>query len=231
MKLLNRRVMPAVILSFALSPAWTGADDSGWSVMSFGGLSLLSDQNATGTALAAEQGTGAGEANGDIDVLLDNGFAAGLELRYNYDSPFSVGIGWEYRSNDSEIRLTDGTALPSGNYASNIFFLNGRYALATASDVWQPWVGAGLTVVQEIDLDSESTSGEQSFSDGGSVGFQLMAGVNRTLSDRWYLSGEIRYSDLRGLSLTSETGGNGRISDLDYPPVTLQLGLGYRFFR
>jgi len=212
-----------LLLSATVPLQSLAADEAGWSVVPYVGLSALSDQSASGTGLAA--------GDSDVDVLLDNGFTGGLSLRYHYDSPWSTEVGWEYHSNDSEIRLADGSSLPAGNYASNIFYLNGRYDLALGSGAWQPWVGAGLTVVQEIDLDSESDTGEVSFSDSGSVGFQLMAGVNRPISDKWYFTGEIRYSDQRSLTLTQEEGGAGVIDDIDYQPFTVQLGLGYRFGR
>ena len=94
---------------------------------------------------------------------------------------------------------------------------------------WQFWVGGGVTVTQEIDLDSESAVGETSFSDSGSMGFQLMAGANRPLGRVWYLTSELRYSDQRDLTLSAEAGGNGEVRGLDYSPLTLQLGIGYRF--
>ena len=197
------------------------AGRAGWSIVPYAGYSILSDQSPT---LAGTEA-----ADGRSSVAVDDGFTAGLGLRYHYDSPWSAEVGWEYRSNDSTITDAEGNALPGGNYASNIFYLNGRYDLPVDTGAWQLWVGGGVTVTQEIDLDSESAAGETSFSDSGSTGFQLMAGANRRLSPHWYLTSELRYSDQRDLTLAAEAGGVGEVTRLDYSPLTLQLGIGYRF--
>lgn len=207
----------ALILPFA-SQANSRA---GWSVVPYVGYSSLGDQQAT----ASDFDTG----DGAIDITVDDGFTAGLSVRYRYDSPLSAEFGWEYRSNDSVITDATGADLPGGNYASNIFYLNGRYNLPLNRGAWQPWVGGGLTWVQEIDLDSETLPAETSYSEGGAAGFQLMAGINRDINERWYLTSELRYSNLQSLTLDQEGGGNGTVSNIDYQPVTLQIGLGYRF--
>jgi len=143
-----------------------------------------------------------GIANGTLDIAVDSGFTAGLGLRYGYEnSRWTSEFGWEYRSNDSSITAADGTVLPSGNYAS--------------------WL-------QEVDLDSESSEGERSFSDSSSVGLQLLAGVDYDLSDQLYFTSEIRYANHTGIDLEEE-GGSGRVTDIDYQPVTLGLGIGWRF--
>lgn len=196
------------------------AAEPGWSVIATVGSSAMSDQNPSLSGTAAD---------GRADLALDSGFAAGLALRYNYESPWSSEVGWEYRSNDALITDASGARLPSGNYASNIFYLNARYNLPVVTGGWQWWVGGGLTVAQEIDLDSESAAGETSFSDGGSTGYQIMAGADRALNDRWYLSTEVRYSSQRNLTLSAEEGATGTVTGLEYTPLTLQLGIGYRF--
>jgi len=91
-----------------------------------------------------------------------------------------------------------------------------------------PWVGGGLTWIQELDLDSEGADGERSFSGSGSVGYQLMAGLDYELSDSLYLTSDLRYTSFSGIDLNEE-GGNGRIVNIDYQPITVGLGLGYRF--
>jgi len=89
-------------------------------------------------------------------------------------------------------------------------------------------VGAGLTWLQEIDLDGESDDVERSFADSGSIGYQLMTGVDVDLTERFYLSGQFRYSGRGGTDLDAE-GEDGRVSSIDYHPVTLGLGEGLRF--
>ncbi len=153
---------------------------------------------------------------------------AGLSVRYNYaDSPWISEFGGEYRSNDANTTVSDNKQLPSGNYASNTFYINGRYVLSKGSRL-TAWIGGGATWIQEVDLDSEDADGERSFSDSGSIGIQALAGVDYELSERLYISSEVRYSSQIGLEL-SEEGGAGRVSGIDYQPVTLGLGIGYRF--
>jgi len=55
-----------------------------------------------------------------------------------------------------------------------------------------------------------------------------MVGADVDLSERFYLSGELRYSSRTGLDLSSE-GVGGRVSGIDHETVTLGLGLGVRF--
>lgn len=209
----------AILLAFAIDAA--AEDRRGLSVVSHLGFSQLADQTAVLSNLDA--------GNGGADVQIDAGFNAGLSLRYHFDSPFSSEFGWEYRSNDSVIVDAAGEALPSGNYASNIFYFNGRYDVSIATGNWQPWLGAGLSIVQEVDIDSESAAGELSFSDGGSIGYQLIAGIDLELAGPWYLTTELRYSDQRDLRLEQEGGGGGVVSGIDYQPFTVQVGIGYRF--
>lgn len=215
------RGVTAALLSFAgcsLLPLQAHAANNAWSVVPYLGLSQLGDQSPSLVDTESSE----------LNVAVDSGFTAGLGLRYDYmNSRWSSEFAWEYRSNDISSTTADGSTLPEGNYASNIFYLNGRYALTEAKR-WTPWVGGGLSWIQEIDLDSEGADSERSFSDSGSVGFQIMAGVDYDISERIYLSSELRYSSQSDLELKEE-GGTGRISDIDYEPITLGLGIGFRF--
>ncbi len=203
-----------------LSPLAIAAGDH-WSLVPHFGLSVLGDQSAD--VVGAD-----GIDDGKSSIAVDQGFTAGLSVRYDYaDSPWISEFGWEYRSNDSRATTAGGLLLPSGNYASNTFYINGRYVLSSGSRL-STWVGGGVTWLQEVDLDSEDAAGERSFSDSGSVGYQAMVGVDYELSSRFYLTGEFRYSNQTGLDL-SEEGGDGSVNGIDYQPVTLGLGVGYRF--
>ncbi len=195
---------------------------TGWSIVPHFGLSQLGDQSGS-FAGAADI------ADGGFDVALDNGFAAGLSVRHDYaGSRWTSEFGWEYRSNDSKITTSDGETLSAGNYASNTFFVNGRYALTEGTAV-TPWVGAGLSVIQEVDLDSEGAGPERSFSDSGEIGVQVMAGADYDITDRFYLTGEIRYTGFSGIDMQEERGNAGQVSNIDYKPLTIGIGLGFRF--
>ena len=192
-----------------------------WSVIPYVGISQLDNQSPS---IAGSDDI----VDGVLDITVDSGFTAGVGVRYDYEnSRWTSEVGWEYRTNDSETVTADGNVLPDGNYASNIFYLNGRYSLNDGNR-WTPWIGGGLTWIQEVDLDSEDADGERSFSDSGSVGIQVMAGVDYNFSDRFYLTSELRYMSLSSFDLEEEAG-NGRVTNIDYQPVTLGLGVGIRF--
>jgi outer membrane protein W len=55
-----------------------------------------------------------------------------------------------------------------------------------------------------------------------------MVGVDYNLSNRFYITSELRYGSHRSLDLEEEDG-NGRVTNIDYQPVTLGLGVGIRF--
>jgi len=208
-----------VACTLVLPPVF--AAGNGWSLVPYIGTSQLGNQTPVLSGATDI-------VDGNLDVSVDSGFTTGLGIRYDYEeSRWTSEFGWEYRSNDAETTASNGTVLPDGNYASNTFYLNGRYALAEGSG-WTPWIGGGLTWLQEVDLDSEDADGERSFSDSGSVGFQIMAGVDYDLTERLYLTSELRYSSQTGLDLEEEAG-DGRVTDIDYQPITLGLGIGFRF--
>lgn len=217
-----RKFAAAVAVGSTLVTTLTAqAAGEGWSIIPYVGISQLGNQSPN---IAG----GDDIVDGGLDIAVDSGFTAGLRVRYDYESSrWTSEVGWEYRTNDSETTTSDGNVLPDGNYASNTFYLNGRYSLTDANR-WTPWIGGGLTWIQEVDLDSENADGERSFSDSGSIGFQVMAGVDYDLSDRFYLTSELRYGSQSALNLEEE-GGNGRVTDIEYQPVTLGLGVGIRF--
>ena len=205
----------------AYYPPASAAKPDGWSIVPYVGTSLMRDQSPV---ISDTNGI----TDGQTQLSLDTGFTAGLAVRYHYtNSRWSSEFGWEYRSNDALITTAEGSTLPGGNYASNIFYLNRRYAL-TESTRLTPWAGGGITWIQEVDLDSEGSGPERSFSDSGTLGLQAMVGVDYQWSETLYFTSELKYSSHNALKL-SEEGGTGLVTELDYQPVTLSIGIGYRF--
>lgn len=209
----------SVLLFCSVSPLQ--ADDGrGWFIRPYLGFSHIQDQSPN------TQGVGSIDATAEVD--LDNGFVAGLGVGYRYNAHWASEIAWEYRSNDSMATLADGQDFPDGNYASNIFNINGFYYF-TPMQKWQPYIGGGLSWVQEIDLDLEDGGIEQSYSGDGDIGYQIFTGVAYRLIDHLSLHGELRYGSISGINLNKEPDDGSRIKDLDYEPATLQLGLSYQF--
>ena len=195
------------------------AEDN-WFVRPYVGLSQMSDIDSDFSDIDG--------LSGKADVDLDSGFTGGIGVGYNYTDNFAVEVGWEYRSNDSEVVLADTSEFDDGNYASNIIYLNGHYRFAANGD-WRPYVGAGLTLVEEIDIDLERGGEELSYSGDGEVGYQLFAGVDYRINPAWTLQGELRYGSITGIDLDGESGDPGKIEDIDYETTTLQVGLVYEF--
>lgn len=208
------------LMAVGLSTNLVAADNGHWYVKPFVGLSQISDLSANSANLGA--------IDGSSQIDLDSGFNAGIGLGYRYNDSVAVEVAWEYRSNDSAVTLVDNSVFPDGNYASNMLFLNGIYYPKVGTERWSPYVGAGLSWMQEIDIDLERNGVETSLSGDGEIGYQVFAGVDYAIDDKWGLSSQLRYGSTTGIDLQGE-GNNGRLNDLDYQPVTLQIGLSYRY--
>ncbi len=196
------------------------AAEDRWFVRPYAGLSQMSDLSSVFTDIDSISGT--------TDIDLSGGVTAGLGIGYRYNKHLAVELGWEYRSNDSEVNLADTSVFTDGNYASNIFYINGHYNFSN-SGKWQPYVGAGLSWAQEIDLDLERNGVEQSYSGDGEIGFQIFTGVNYELNNNWYLQTEFRYGSISDIDLSGEANDPGNFKSIDYQTNTLQFGLVYNF--
>lgn len=215
------RIFKYTCLSLCLTPLQALAEDvEGWFSRGYFGYSYLSDQDGQSSELTA--------APSPADVELDGGIAAGISLGYRWSERFAAELAWEYRSHDSELTLDSGDRWDDGNYASNTIWINGFYYLPR-SDRWQPYLGAGIGYIEEIDIDLDRAGeSERSFSDDGDIAWQVFAGVDYRLTENWQLHGELRYSFLEDVDLSEESG-SGEITGLDYDPLTFQVGVSYWF--
>ena len=213
-----KTMMTLVVLTLPINVL---ADDkSGWFVRPFVGISQISDLSADTRNL--------GSIDGSSDISVDSGFNAGIGLGYRYNERVAVEIAWDYRTNDSSVVLADSSEFGDGDYASNMFYLNGFYYPKVESDKWSPYVGAGLSWMQEIDIDLEQNGTETSLSGDGDIGYQVFAGVDYEINQDWSVGAELRYGSTSDIDLKGE-GNNGRYDNLDYEPTTLQVGLTYRY--
>ena len=215
--------MQKKILLLALLPCCGMAvadTDQGWFIKPVAGFSQMSSTEGNSVGIGAQDGL--------FDVDVSSGFFSGLGVGYRYNSNLSVEFSWEYRSNDSETTLADGTLFDAGNYASSTFYLNGYYHFENDKR-WTPYLGLGMGWLQEIDIDLEGNGPEQSYSGDGEIGFQAMLGLEYDLSENWTMNTELRYARFSSIDLEGEDGALGRINDLDYDPLTLGLGFSYYF--
>lgn len=216
---MNVKIALLTILLLLFSNSLFAQSQDGWFVRPYIGLSQMSDIEGD-TA-------GIGSVDGVADISLDTGFTAGLGVGYRYNANIAAEIAWEYRSNESGVALANAEIFEDGNYASNIFFVNGFY-YPHGFETWQPYLGAGLSWIQEIDIDLETGGAEQSYSGSGDFGFQLFAGVDYPIAENWDLQGELRYGSVSKIDLEGE-GISGGFNNLDYDTFTIQLGAAYRF--
>ena len=198
------------------------ADDTGkWNVKLYSGTSTLSDQSIRQTDVAGAGATG--------KIKNDSGFMAGGSVGYNYNNNLSVEIAWDYRSNDSKTNFSDGNRFNDGDFASNIFFVNGRYTLdPIAQTNLRPYIGGGLGYVEEIDVDLKSGSDERSYSKNSEMAYQFMAGATYPLTEKIDLDAGLRYVRVDNIKLKRESG-SGELRNVDYDPLSLAIGLSYKF--
>lgn len=204
--LTNLTLTTALLACFGV-PALAEPSDGGFYLRAFGGASSLSDSDLSGAATGS---TG-----------FDTGQVFGGAVGYDYsDSPFRSELEYTYRSGDA-----DGTAGVTGDFASTTVALNGYYDFAPiAGGRLTPYFGAGLAYITEIDFDlSGGAAGE--YTDRGGIGYQLMLGAEYPVSERWSVTGEVRYFDAGSQTLT----GPGGTLNADYQSIDLIVGTTFKF--
>lgn len=187
------------------------------------GVSVLGDQDFKQTGVASGGATGTGE--------YSSGWVGGGALGYRITDNWAAELALEYRNNGADkTKFSDGTSLNDGDFASLIAFANGYYRFDPVMNTkLRPYLGAGIGLVQEIDMDIKSTGGvENSYSASNELAGQLMAGIEYPIAQNWDLSTEIRYTKVSNIDLKQENG-TGRINNVDYDPVTVGVGLTYNF--
>jgi opacity protein-like surface antigen len=168
-----------------------------------------------GSGLSAKFGQGLG-LGGDIGIRYGNGWAAELE--------------WNWRRHDLKSVSRNTTNVASdGDFASNIFFVNGLRRFIGPAGGWTPYAGAGLGWVQEIDFDINSGGAERAWSKKGKLAVQLIGGAEIPLSNSWRLAADVRLLRVGSVELPAEEGVTGRLSSPRYNPVSVQVGLRRSF--
>jgi outer membrane protein W len=186
----------------------------------YGGASVLGNQDIS------QSGFRAAGVTGEMETSL--GYRAGFSFGYNWNESFSTEITWDYITNSAETSFSDGSNYSKGDYSSRLHFLNSYYHFKTSSN-FRPYVGVGLGIIQEIDIDLENSSGEQSFSDDGGLGYQLIVGTEYKINNNWGLNFELTNIGFSGPDFRSE-GGSSTITDTEgYGPWNVNVGLKFSF--
>lgn len=194
-------------------------DTAGFYANLYAGPSFLSSTNLTETRSAG------GNVSGNAS--FDTGFGFGGAVGYRYGNGWAAELAWDYRSQG--LKRVGGTTA-DGDFASNTFFVNGYYRFAKWGIV-RPFVGAGVGWTEEIDIDINRNGRSLSYSRSGAVAVQGILGGEIDLSAKWSLVGDIRAMGVSSGSFSSENGNAGGTlsGDLEYRPVSLNIGLSYRF--
>jgi opacity protein-like surface antigen len=202
------------LLCFALVLVGTPAaaeDPGGFYLRAFGGLSGLQRSDVT---------VGGSTAPLSFSALT----LAGGAIGYNYgDSPWRSEIEFAYRSSEAN-NLAAGLG-STGEYASTSIMLNGRYTFQT-SGAFQPYVGAGVGYVTEIDFDLGGGPNAGEYSDRGLLAGQMIIGADMDLGGNWALFGEARYFVTESPTLKNASGAT---LSADYRSLDLLAGITYSF--
>ncbi len=164
-------------------------------------------------------------APGDADADYGSGFAGGFAFGADFDQ-LTFELDYLYRSNEFDrVTFADGRTVQEGNYASVTIGANAYYRFRPQA-AWQPYLGAGLAWVQEVDVDFEENGVETSF-ETDEFGWQLAAGVRLTSSKRWLVDAQVRWLNTSDITMEAEDG-VGTVT-ADYSPLNLLVAVGWRW--
>ncbi|MEY3669107.1 MAG: hypothetical protein RL258_502 [Pseudomonadota bacterium] len=191
---------------------------------------------ATLYAQASRLGSTSFDENGSagfgpgLRANFESGFGFGGDIGFRYGNGWAAEVEWNYRRHNlKSLRKGSATLVTDGDFASNIIFINGLRRFTSTSGGWTPYVGAGVGWVQEIDFDLNSTGAERAWSKQGTLGVQLIAGTEISMTKDWRLTADLRVLRLGSIELPAEEGVTGRLSKPTYNPVSVQVGLRRMF--
>ena len=203
--------------ALAVSMAATAQDKSGLYVNAYGGSSTLG--STTLTESRATLGVLEGKAK------FGSGMGAGGAFGYRYGNGWAAEVAWDYRGHKIE-RI--GNTAVEGDFASTVLFVNGYYRFDKVGAV-RPFVAAGLGYITEIDIDIQRGASEREYSRRGGLAIQAMVGGEVDLSESWSLSGDVRWSQMKTGAFKSTNPDASVLNNPKYQPVSLNVGLTYRF--
>lgn len=188
-----------------------------WYLKAYGGLSFLEDEEVLYTDGGGTTTTAEG--------TFSSGWLTGAALGYRIDDHWSLELDFTYRTNDVE--SVSGGLATGGDFASGALLVNALYWLHPIGE-FEPYLGVGLGVASEIDIDLEGGSfgTEQSFS-GSSPMAQYMAGVQFPVSGTLDGFLEGRYARAFDPDMSGE--GNSGNVESEYGQVALLAGLSWSF--
>lgn len=205
----------AIVLLAPLSVA--AQDEPGVYVSVYGG------PNAMASTSFSESRAAGPDVGGK--VTFGSGIGFGVAVGKRYGNGWAAELAWDERGNFLD-RI--GGVAVDGNVFSSVVFVNGYYRFPAWGTV-RPFVGAGLGYVVGLDIDIDRDGTEQEYSRRGGVAVQAIAGGEYSLSSRWSLSGDVRWSRMGSGTFNATTAGTTLSGKPKYQPASLNLSVGYRF--
>lgn len=213
-----QRYVTCIAACVLLAPLSVAAqDEPGFYVSVYGGPSAMAS-----TSFSESRATGA-DVGGKVTFGSGIGFGAAVGKRYG--NGWAAELAWDERGNFLD-RI--GGVAVDGNVFSSVVFLNGYYRFPAWGAV-RPFVGVGLGYVVGLDIDVDRGGTEQEYSRRGGVAMQAIAGGEYSLTSRWSLSGDVRWSRMGSGTFKATTPGTTLSGKPRYQPASLNLSSSYRF--
>ena len=158
---------------------------------------------------------------------LSDGTAVGLELEYRWRPRIAFELMAHFGGYDAAFELGPGAAgrASRGSLGSETYTLGVNYVLATPGRA-EITAGAfgGFSYYDDITLTHPATGVPETFRFDDDLGFGVKLGGSLSLGvdGRWLAVGALRY---QASILEGEVAGQ----DMDVDPLSLTLGIGYRF--
>lgn len=192
-------------------------EKAGLYLSAYGGSSTLGSTNISESRPALP--TISGKAD------FGSGKGLGGAFGYRYGNGWAAEVAWDYRGHDVK-RI--GNTPVTGDFASTVLFVNGYYRFQKIGSV-RPFVGLGLGLVTEMDIDISRGAASQEYSRRGGLATQAILGGEVDLSDRWSLSADVRLSRMSSGTFKAANLGTSIDGKPKYQPTSLNFGLTYKF--
>lgn len=149
---------------------------------------------------------------------------------------YGVAFGWDaqrisyeidylFRAADFDgVTFVDGTSIDGGDVASETISGN-LYFRFRPDRRWQPYLGAGIAYIREIDADFEDGGRETSYQSDDFAG-QVMGGF-RYGGDKWLFDAQLRWLVVNDIFLEDDNSPGVVVAD--YQPIDLLVSFGFRF--
>lgn len=207
--------LTALLLLIPLSAA--AQDEAGFYASAYGGVPA-----APSTSFSEFRPTGPGVGG---TAKFGGGLGFGAAVGRRFGNGWAVELALDERGN--YLRRVGGVEV-DGNIFSELVLLNAYYRFP-ARGALRPFIGAGLGYVVALDIDVDRNGSEQEYSREGGVAVQAIVGAEYSLSPRWRLSGDARWSSVDSGTFKASSAGNMLIGKPKYRPASLNFGVTYLF--